>query len=101
MQENEDILKEMKNDATKDQYDVKRFEQVLAESYMMVPDSKKRLHLAINDLAEFLQDQNSLDKGGEWYVQADKILNDSPISLDGSHIGVRTNVEDLAENETF
>jgi hypothetical protein len=32
----------MKEDATKDSYDIKRFQAVLNESYMMIPDSTKR-----------------------------------------------------------
>jgi tubulin-specific chaperone A len=33
-----------------DPYDIKRFKEVLAESVMMVPDSKGRLGKAVEDL---------------------------------------------------
>lgn len=41
-------------DAGKDPYDVKKQEEVLQESYMMIPDSKARLAAAVEDLKAFL-----------------------------------------------
>jgi tubulin-specific chaperone A len=37
-------------DDKKDIYDIRKQEEVLQESYMMVPDSKNRLEVAINEL---------------------------------------------------
>ena len=37
-------------DDKKDEYDIRKQEEVLQESYMMVPDSKNRLETAINEL---------------------------------------------------
>jgi hypothetical protein len=34
--------------------DIRKQEEVLQESYMMVPDSKKRLETAIDDLANIM-----------------------------------------------
>ncbi len=38
----------------KDPYDIKKQEEVLQESYMMIPDSKARLAAAVEDLKAFL-----------------------------------------------
>jgi len=37
-----------------DVYDIKKQEEVLQESYMMIPDSKARLQAALEDLEAFL-----------------------------------------------
>ena len=44
------LLKEEKRDI----YDIKKFEEVLGESYMMVPESEGRLKRSLEDLASFL-----------------------------------------------
>jgi tubulin-specific chaperone A len=73
--ENEVKLQEVKNDPMKDEYDAKRFEQVLGESRMMIPDSKKRLQVVLNDLSDFFTEQQSyLNKDSEWFDQAAKII---------------------------
>ena len=38
----------------RDSYDIKKQEEVLQESYMMIPDSKSRLQAALEHLAAFL-----------------------------------------------
>lgn len=38
----------------KDPYDIKKQEEVLQESYMMIPDSKARLATAVEDLKAFV-----------------------------------------------
>ena len=65
--ENEAILERMRGDSTKysynnnfycfdlwtvcrDSHDIRKFEEVLQESYMMVPDSKRRLEVSIDNL---------------------------------------------------
>ena len=77
VKENEKIVESMKLDSSKDEYDVKRYEQVLAESYMMIPDSQKRLQNAIEDLDGFLTDSSELDETSEWFIQAKQILKES------------------------
>merc|ERR1719502_241629 len=47
-------------DAGKDIYDIKKAEEVLQESYMMIPDSKNRFHKSLDDLLAFVN-ENSED----------------------------------------
>lgn len=44
------ITEKKMRDDKKDEYDIRKQEEVLQESYMMVPDSKNRLETAINEL---------------------------------------------------
>lgn len=53
VQENQQKLQQMKQDPNKDQYDTKKFQEVLDESHMMVPDSESRLGKAVEDLKAF------------------------------------------------
>ena len=108
--ENEMKLEEMKKDTTKDQYDIKRYEQVLGESYMMVPDSTKRLQQAYDDLSEFLitnSQDGILNEQGEWYIQAKEILLKNVDTNSNSNDNTTTNepqvtkVDDLVEGEAF
>jgi tubulin-specific chaperone A len=50
---NEAKIQKMKDDG-KDPYDIKKQEEVLGESYMMVPDSKNRLDAALFELASLI-----------------------------------------------
>jgi hypothetical protein len=108
--ENERILQEMKEDATKDSYDIKRFQAVLNESYMMIPDSTKRLQQTADDLAEFLaqqQQQQQVDPTGEWYQTAQDFLKEHQTAATSSEKSDKqdtpetTNVDDLAPDEAF
>jgi tubulin-specific chaperone A len=109
--ENERILQEMKEDATKDSYDIKRCHAVLNESYMMIPDSTKRLQQTADDLTEFLaqqQQQQQVDTAGEWYQTAQKFLKEhqsataaSSEKADQQDTPETTNVDDLAPDEAF
>lgn len=100
--ENERELDDMKGRTDKDEYDVKQFQHVLAESHMMVPDSQARLDQALRDLADFLHthvdvvvdggsedvpkaseqgnnntddnDNKRIDAAGEWYQTARQLL---------------------------
>lgn len=38
----------------RDVYDIRKFEEVLQESYMMIPDSKRRLEASIENLRSVL-----------------------------------------------
>ena len=53
-EENEATLVKMRADATKDTYDVKRFEQVLSESQMMIPHSHASLQRNLRELQEMV-----------------------------------------------
>lgn len=102
--ENEAKLKDMQHDSSKDKYDVKRFEQVLSESYMMVPDSKKRLQYALDDLSDFIRDHDELDKNGEWFALAEQILNSLTNSENAdfkTNPQVVTNVDGIDDLEYF
>ena len=52
---NEARIQKMKDDG-RDEYDIRKQEEVLQESYMMVPDSKSRLERALGELSELLED---------------------------------------------
>ena len=41
-------------DENKDQYDIKKFQEVVGESQMMIPDSISRRDKALDDLREFV-----------------------------------------------
>ena len=43
-------------DENGDAYDIKKFEEVLQESYMMIPDSKNRLEKSNEDLCLLLEE---------------------------------------------
>ena len=49
VEQNEARIQKMRDEG-KDPYDIRKQEEVLQESYMMVPDSKSRLETAIADL---------------------------------------------------
>lgn len=108
VKENELKLEEMKS-SDKDSYDIKRFEQVLGESYMMVPDSTKRLQQALDDLSSFIAaDADSLDTTGEWLQTAKQLLLTSSETCPaapklGGEAGdfAETSVDDLADGEAF
>jgi hypothetical protein len=68
---NEKKVDEIKRDISKDIYDVRRYEDILNESCMMVPDASKRLQLAIADLSSYISNNNHiLDISGSWYETA-------------------------------
>ena len=51
--ENEARVQKMKDDGV-DQWTVKKAEEVLGESYMMIPESEKRMKESIEDLFAFM-----------------------------------------------
>lgn len=81
--DNQQKLKDMKLQQTPNGkytvFDIKKFEEVLDESHMMIPDSTRRLQDAVKDLETFFEPaaataSNSNDeaalKGSEWYEPA-------------------------------
>ena len=77
--ENEAQLQKMK-DEQKDPYDIKKFEEVLGESQMMIPESISRRDKALDDLREFVAvlekdeaDNNEL-MTCEWMVRRRNLL---------------------------
>lgn len=102
VKENEGKLAEMKA-ANKDPYDIKKFEEVLGESYMMVPDCKGRLKQYLQDLATYAESSEVEDlKSNEWYIQAQELLAKERERYDSPEDEVKeTNVDDLEEGEAF
>ncbi|CAM9286696.1 unnamed protein product [Pylaiella littoralis] len=52
-EENEAKVQKMRDDK-KDPYDIRKQEEVLQESYMMIPDSKSRLAKVLEEMEAFL-----------------------------------------------
>lgn len=75
--ENEEKLAKMKADGA-DFYDIKKFQEVLDESNMMVPDSKTRLKKSVNELSDFLSANPDLDS--EWVATAEELLTEKSTS---------------------
>ncbi|KAL3789839.1 hypothetical protein ACHAW5_011262 [Stephanodiscus triporus] len=110
--ENEAKLQQMKDD-NGDKYDIKKFQEVLSESHMMIPDSINRRDNALVDLREFLALLKTEEVGNsdlmacEWMGEARKILGEIGLdneeggcSDEGGDVAV-TAVDGLAEGEEF
>lgn len=67
-------------DQGKDEYDIKKQEEVLNESLMMVPDCQRRLAVAYEELLKILESEQDL-KETEDYLTAEKILIDAKLQL--------------------
>lgn len=105
--ENEAQLQKMK-DEQKDPYDIKKFEEVLGESQMMIPESIARRDKALDDLREFIialekdaADNNEL-MTCEWMVEAKKLApcDDKKTADEGEDVAI-TAVDELADGEAF
>mmetsp|Transcript_25882 Transcript_25882/g.52642 ORF Transcript_25882/g.52642 Transcript_25882/m.52642 type:complete len:104 (-) Transcript_25882:393-704(-) len=103
----------MKDDK-RDPYDIKKFEEVVGESRMMIPDSICRRDKALVDLNEFvsrLEMEGEVPGDFEWMVKAKVMLKENGFggdasSGDGGEGGKEgdvavTEVDDLAEGEAF
>mmetsp|Transcript_34321 Transcript_34321/g.82679 ORF Transcript_34321/g.82679 Transcript_34321/m.82679 type:complete len:170 (+) Transcript_34321:162-671(+) len=130
VQDNESQLQTMKLDSTKTQFDIKKFIEVVDESRMMIPDSKRRLDDALRDLEEFVTsqqlsqeqssatseaEQSSSSSSSEWYTTAKSLLDEHLLHIhntttkgQSSSVGgdvtteeETTNVDDLKEGEAF
>jgi tubulin-specific chaperone A len=103
VKENETKLAEMKAN-NQDPYDIKKFEEVLGESYMMVPDSSARLKQTLEDLASYIESSEVTDelKSNEWYKQAVELLENEKSRYDEKSDELEeTRVDDLADGEAF
>eukprot|EP00545_Synedropsis_sp_CCMP1620_P014750 CAMPEP_0119011766 /NCGR_PEP_ID=MMETSP1176-20130426/5878_1 /TAXON_ID=265551 /ORGANISM="Synedropsis recta cf, Strain CCMP1620" /LENGTH=129 /DNA_ID=CAMNT_0006964629 /DNA_START=78 /DNA_END=467 /DNA_ORIENTATION=+ len=89
--ENEEKLQMMKDDG-KDPYDIKKFEEVLGESCMMIPDSERRLKESVEDLSIFV-DTTNLEQESGYLEQARDLIKQT--TLGG--VVQETQVEDDAE----
>ena len=103
VKENEATLEEMKT-ANKDPYDIKKFKEVLSESYMMIPDSKSRLESAIRDLEEYMEspEATEIKDDDEWYLQAkDLLVTNTNTGRDINDDVQETDLGDLQQGEAF
>ncbi|XP_031838271.1 tubulin-specific chaperone A [Nomia melanderi] len=64
----------------KDGYDIRKQEEVLQESLMMVPDCQRRLVKAFEELKKILETEQDL-KEIEDYIEAEKILQEAEAQL--------------------
>ncbi|KAF3424023.1 hypothetical protein E2986_13700 [Frieseomelitta varia] len=64
----------------KDGYDIKKQEEVLQESLMMVPDCQRRLVKAFEELKKILDTEQDL-KEVEVYIEAEKVLQEAETQL--------------------
>mmetsp|Transcript_31968 Transcript_31968/g.48314 ORF Transcript_31968/g.48314 Transcript_31968/m.48314 type:complete len:85 (-) Transcript_31968:13-267(-) len=80
-------------DEMKDGYDIKKFEEVVGESSMMIPDSKRRLNENIESLRLFLDTASGLHKDSNLYAQAQEFIQTIP----EEKVMAETLVEDDAE----
>ena len=60
----------------KEEYYVKKQEEVLQESLMMVPECQRRLVKAFDELQKILKDEKDLEETEE-YTSAKKVLDDA------------------------
>lgn len=65
-------------DEMKDTYDIKKFEEIVGESSMMIPDSKRRLNENIESLRLFLDTASGLNKDSDLYTQAQEFIETIP-----------------------
>ncbi|XP_056632963.1 tubulin-specific chaperone A isoform X2 [Diorhabda carinulata] len=64
----------------KDEYELKKQDEVLNESLMMIPDCQRRLLVAYEDLKNILETEKDLEQT-EDYIAAQKILNEAKLQL--------------------
>jgi len=104
--ENEEQLQKMK-DEQKDPYDIKKFEEVLGESQMMIPESIGRRDKALDDLRDFVsalekdEAENNDLMTCEWMVEAKKLAPSEKKTVDEGEDVTITAVDGLAEGEAF
>ncbi|KAK1747079.1 tubulin-specific chaperone A [Skeletonema marinoi] len=104
--ENEEQLQKMK-DEQKDPYDIKKFEEVLGESQMMIPESIGRRDKALDDLRDFVsvlekdEAENNDLMTCEWMVEAKKLAPSEKKTADEGEDVTITAVDGLAEGEAF
>ncbi|KAG7344165.1 tubulin binding cofactor A [Nitzschia inconspicua] len=107
--ENEEKLEEMKKQ-NKNPFDIKKFQEVLDESHMMVPDSQRRFEEALRDLRTFLESINEEDEtvtSSEWYQPAMELIKGmdggitQDIAIADDAVVEVTDVSNLQDGEAF
>lgn len=64
----------------KDEYDIRKQEEVLQECLMMVPDCQRRLAVAFEELKNILNSEKDLEQSEE-FLAAQKVLEEAEIQL--------------------
>ncbi|KAJ8876911.1 hypothetical protein PR048_021360 [Dryococelus australis] len=67
----------------KDEYTIRKQEEVLQESLMMVPDCQRRLAKAFEELKKIVEEETDMTETGE-YQTAQKVLEDAKSELPDS-----------------
>mmetsp|Transcript_22939 Transcript_22939/g.40975 ORF Transcript_22939/g.40975 Transcript_22939/m.40975 type:complete len:143 (-) Transcript_22939:98-526(-) len=101
--ENEARVQGMKDEG-KDIHDIKKAEEVLQESYMMIPDSKNRFQKSLEDLLDHVREfaADPTVAGTEELAKAQSILSDNEMGADeGGEAEDAGAVEEFAEGEIF
>tara|TARA_A100001015_G_C14729043_1_gene609065 strand:- start:451 stop:759 length:309 start_codon:yes stop_codon:yes gene_type:complete len=71
LEKNIEKLNSMKNDEA-DKYDIKKQEEMVQESCVMIPNAKKRLQTFLDELKNLLEETNEVDK--ELLIKANDLL---------------------------
>lgn len=103
MIENENKLTQMRKD-NRDPYDIKKFEEVLGESVMMVPDSQARWQKSLEDLSMFFgANETDLNPESDWIKVAKTILVKNGFMKEDEITDdvALTNIDQLEEGEEF
>mmetsp|Transcript_4062 Transcript_4062/g.5954 ORF Transcript_4062/g.5954 Transcript_4062/m.5954 type:complete len:115 (+) Transcript_4062:25-369(+) len=84
VQINEARVQKMKAEEA-DEYDIRKQEEVLGESHMMIPDTRRRMDQAFQDLAAFLEEnEDDADiSGTENLEEARKLCSEHNSSEEG------------------
>ena len=109
--ENEAKLKTMKDEG-RDNYETKQWEEVLQESYMMIPDSTKRFERSLEELLSFLEEhgqEEAIVAKAELLAEAKQILASNGLEFlepgdgaeDESGAAASTSDADFKEGEIF
>ncbi|GAB5034939.1 tubulin-specific chaperone a [Nannochloropsis oceanica] len=92
--ENEAVAQEQKiadmRERGQDIYDIKKQEEVLQESYMMIPDSKARLQAAVEDLEAFVTEHQEV-KGlqeSDILAEATALVNQATTAATATTTGI-------------
>lgn len=79
VEEQREKIQKLKQEG-KDEYDIRKQEEVLQECLMMIPECKRRLAKAFEDLENIINNEQDLVETEE-YTNAKSILNDAKVHL--------------------
>lgn len=79
VEEQREKIKKLKQEG-KDEYDIRKQEEVLQECLMMIPECKRRLAKAFEDLDNIVNNEQDLTETEE-YTSAKTVLNEAKVHL--------------------